>query len=291
MQGVEAIGVVNVGVRILRLRVDGLVRGREVGGLEVGVGSVRERRGAGVRGLPHSPQLGQPRRPVAGAVVTVLGRQGGRKQEERDKDVIQLRADTRAGQLHPHPPTPSCQASPLPRTAGPGRLCRQITPNPKGPDPGALLPTPCSDTARGDGAVPKIAPVKPESESNPEAALKYIYIIIMQNQAVLILPPPTWISPALNATKPILWFSLSPGHLSKTRGKAKPTAILWLFLTLKHVEIASRKPIISSTSFFPPSLRTRSDAKTLYQGGWVLERGGCKSEGGAAKRCRVQKKN
>lgn len=77
VQGVEAVGVVDVGVGVLRLGVDGLVRGGEVGRLEVGVGGVRERRGAAIRGLPHGPQLGQPRRPVAGTVVALLGGEEG----------------------------------------------------------------------------------------------------------------------------------------------------------------------------------------------------------------------
>lgn len=73
VQGVEAVRVVDVRIGVLRLGVDGLVRGGEVGRLEVGVGGVRERRGAAIRGLPHGPQLGQPRRPVAGTVVALLG--------------------------------------------------------------------------------------------------------------------------------------------------------------------------------------------------------------------------
>lgn len=58
MEGIEAVGVVHVGVGVLRLGVDGLVRWGEVGGLEVGVGGVGERRGAGVGRLTHGPQLG-----------------------------------------------------------------------------------------------------------------------------------------------------------------------------------------------------------------------------------------
>lgn len=73
VEGVEAVGVVHVGVGVLRLGVDGLVRRGEVGRLEVGVGGMGERRGAGVGGLTHGPQLGQPGRPVAGAVVALLG--------------------------------------------------------------------------------------------------------------------------------------------------------------------------------------------------------------------------
>lgn len=72
VQGVQAVGVVDVGVRILRLRVDRLVGRGEVGGLEVGIGGVGQRRGARVGRLTYSAQLGQPCRPVAGAVVTVL---------------------------------------------------------------------------------------------------------------------------------------------------------------------------------------------------------------------------
>lgn len=58
VEGVEAVRVVHVGVGVLRLGVDGLVRGGKVGGLEVGVGGVRERWGAGVGRLTHGPQLG-----------------------------------------------------------------------------------------------------------------------------------------------------------------------------------------------------------------------------------------
>lgn len=72
VQGVQAVGVVDVGVRILRLRVDGLVGRGEVGRLEVGIGGMGQRRGAGVGRLTYSAQLGQPCSPVAGAVVTVL---------------------------------------------------------------------------------------------------------------------------------------------------------------------------------------------------------------------------
>lgn len=55
---VQSIGVVNVGIRILRLGVNGLIRWGEVGRLEVSVGGVGERWGAGVGGLTHTPQLG-----------------------------------------------------------------------------------------------------------------------------------------------------------------------------------------------------------------------------------------
>lgn len=72
VQGVQAVGVVDVGVRILRLGVDRLVGRGEVGGLEVGIGGMGQRRGARVGRLTYSAQLGQPCRPVAGAVVTVL---------------------------------------------------------------------------------------------------------------------------------------------------------------------------------------------------------------------------
>lgn len=58
MEGVEAVGIVHVGIGVLRLGVDGLVRRGEVGGLEVGIGSVGEWRGAGVGRLTHGPQLG-----------------------------------------------------------------------------------------------------------------------------------------------------------------------------------------------------------------------------------------
>eukprot|EP00061_Rhincodon_typus_P017656 g46445.t1 len=45
VQRVQRVRVVHMGIGVLRLRVDGLVRRREVGWLEVRVGSVRERRG------------------------------------------------------------------------------------------------------------------------------------------------------------------------------------------------------------------------------------------------------
>lgn len=61
-----------MGVRILRLGVDRLVGWGKVGGLEVSIGGVGQRRGACVGRLTYSAQLGQPCRPVAGAVVTVL---------------------------------------------------------------------------------------------------------------------------------------------------------------------------------------------------------------------------
>lgn len=57
VQGVQGVGVVDVGVWVLRLRVDGLVRWGEVRGLEVRVGRVGERRGAGVGALAHPAQL------------------------------------------------------------------------------------------------------------------------------------------------------------------------------------------------------------------------------------------
>lgn len=72
VQGVQAVGVVDVGVRILRLGVDRLVGRGEVGGLEIGIRGMGQRRGARVGRLTYSAQLGQPCRPVAGAVVTVL---------------------------------------------------------------------------------------------------------------------------------------------------------------------------------------------------------------------------
>lgn len=74
-----------MGVRILRLGVDRLVGRGEVGGLEVGIGGVGQRRGARVGRLTYSAQLGQPCRPVAGAVVTVLeeSERKGKEQEIR----------------------------------------------------------------------------------------------------------------------------------------------------------------------------------------------------------------
>lgn len=85
VQGVQAVGVVDVGVRILRLGVDRLIGRGEVGGLEVGIGGMGQRRGARVGRLTYSAQLGQPCRPVAGAVVTVLekSKRKGDEQEMR----------------------------------------------------------------------------------------------------------------------------------------------------------------------------------------------------------------
>lgn len=57
MQRVDGVRVVDVRVRVLRLRIDGLVGRRKVRRLEVGVRSVGERWGAGVRRLAHAPQL------------------------------------------------------------------------------------------------------------------------------------------------------------------------------------------------------------------------------------------
>lgn len=91
VQGVQAVGVVDVGVRILRLGVDRLVGWGEVRGLEVGIGGVGQRRGARVGRLTYSAQLGQPRRPVAGAVVTVL-------EESKRKGKQEIRR--RVGVLH-----------------------------------------------------------------------------------------------------------------------------------------------------------------------------------------------
>ena len=82
VQWVQAVGVVDVGVRVLRLGVDRLVGRGEVGGLEVGIGGVGQRRGARVGRLTYSAQLGQPCRPVAGAVVTVLEESEGKGREQ-----------------------------------------------------------------------------------------------------------------------------------------------------------------------------------------------------------------
>ena len=57
VQGVEGVRVVDVGIRVLRLRVDGLVRRGKVRRLEVRVRSVGERRGARVWTLAHAAQL------------------------------------------------------------------------------------------------------------------------------------------------------------------------------------------------------------------------------------------
>lgn len=82
MQGVQAVGVVDVGVRILRLGIDRLVGWGKVGGLEVGIGGVGQRRGARVGRLTYSAQLGQPCSPVAGAVVTVLEESESKGEEQ-----------------------------------------------------------------------------------------------------------------------------------------------------------------------------------------------------------------
>lgn len=72
VQGVEGVRVVNVRIRVLRLRIDGLVGRREVRGLEVRVRCVGERWGARVGTLAHAAQLRQPGCPIAGAIVTIL---------------------------------------------------------------------------------------------------------------------------------------------------------------------------------------------------------------------------
>lgn len=74
-----------MGVRILRLRVDRLVGRGEVGRLEVGIGGVGQRRGTGVGRLTYSAQLGQPCRPVAGAVVTVLEESKTKRERVRNE--------------------------------------------------------------------------------------------------------------------------------------------------------------------------------------------------------------
>lgn len=57
VQGVERVWVVDVRVRVLRLRVDGLVGWGKVRRLEVRVRCVGERRGARVGTLAHAAQL------------------------------------------------------------------------------------------------------------------------------------------------------------------------------------------------------------------------------------------
>lgn len=57
VQGVERVRVVDVRVRVLRLRVDGLVGRGEVRRLEVRVRRVGERRSARVWTLTHAAQL------------------------------------------------------------------------------------------------------------------------------------------------------------------------------------------------------------------------------------------
>lgn len=57
VQGVEGVWVVDVRVRVLRLRVDGLVGWGKVRRLEVRVRCVGERRGARVGTLAHAAQL------------------------------------------------------------------------------------------------------------------------------------------------------------------------------------------------------------------------------------------
>ena len=58
VQRIQAVGVVDVGVRILRLGVDRLVGRGEVGRLEVGIRGVGQRRGAGVGRLTYSASWG-----------------------------------------------------------------------------------------------------------------------------------------------------------------------------------------------------------------------------------------
>lgn len=54
VQGVEGVWVVDVRVRVLRLRVDGLIGRGEVRGLEVRIRCVGKRRGACVGTLAHA---------------------------------------------------------------------------------------------------------------------------------------------------------------------------------------------------------------------------------------------
>lgn len=107
VQGVQAVGVVDVGVRVLRLGVDGLVGRGEVGGLEVGIGSVGQRRGARVGRLTYSAQLGQPRRPVAGAVVTVLEESEGKAKKEQSGVGLPLSTLSRSAGPRGSPPCPA----------------------------------------------------------------------------------------------------------------------------------------------------------------------------------------
>lgn len=93
VQGVQGVGVVDVGVGVLALVVgERLVGGREVGRLEVGRRGVGQRRGARVRSLGHRAQLGEPRAVARDAIVPVLGAErkgergktGGRRKKERE---------------------------------------------------------------------------------------------------------------------------------------------------------------------------------------------------------------
>lgn len=128
MQGVEAVGVVDVGVRILRLRVDGLVGRGEVRGLEVGIGGVGQRRGAGVGRLTYRAQLGQPRGAVAGAVVAVLREEGRNQTDSREKEIGRRPREQR--KTH-QAPGQAPQASPEPGWCAPEpvRPCRTARKN------------------------------------------------------------------------------------------------------------------------------------------------------------------
>lgn len=124
VQGVQAVGVVDVGVRILRLGVDRLVGRGEVGGLEVGIGGMGQRRGARVGRLTYSAQLGQPCRPVAGAVVTVLEESEAKGRE----DCIRRRA-TPPGCVRNRPARPQAAA----RNQPTARLWQKILQKRNGP--------------------------------------------------------------------------------------------------------------------------------------------------------------
>ena len=124
VQGVQAVGVVDVGVRILRLGVDRLVGRGEVGGLEVGIGGMGQRRGARVGRLTDSAQLGQPCRPVAGAVVTVREESEAKGRE----DGIRRRA-TPPGCVRNRPARPQAAA----RNQPTARLWQKILQKRNGP--------------------------------------------------------------------------------------------------------------------------------------------------------------
>lgn len=85
VDGVDVEGVPQVGVRVPGLRVgDGLVRGREVRRLEVRRGRVGEGGRRAVQVLADRRQVGQPRVPIAAAVVSFLGETVSRETGRRD---------------------------------------------------------------------------------------------------------------------------------------------------------------------------------------------------------------
>lgn len=73
MQGVQGVGVIDMGVRVLALVVrKRLVGWREVGRLEIRGRGVRQRRGTGIRSLGDRAQLGQSGAVAGNSIVPVL---------------------------------------------------------------------------------------------------------------------------------------------------------------------------------------------------------------------------